>query len=62
MRLIKWDIKPILIWMCVVMIELSIMAFIVSYRQEFYRCVINEIFEYGMIDEFQRMSLIQKWL
>lgn len=56
------NIKPIAIWIIILIICTITTCVIMQCKLVLYEKVINEIFNYGMIDKFQRMSLISKWI
>lgn len=54
-------IEPIVLWGIIVIICLFTVLIIYSRRASIFANIINEIFERGMIDEFQKLLLIRRW-
>lgn len=58
---LEGKIEPIWVWMGIVVICLFTVIIIGNHRVEIFRYIINEIFDKGMIDEFQKLLLIKRW-
>lgn len=58
---LEGKIEPIVLWIAMVIIGLITSIVLFSCRAVFFTDIILELYEKGMIDEFQKLLLIRRW-
>lgn len=58
---LEGKIEPIVLWIAMVIIGLITSIVLFTCREVFFADIILELYEKGMIDEFQKLFLIRRW-
>lgn len=58
---LEGKIEPIVLWIAMVIICLITSIVLFTCRVVFFADIILELYEKGMIDEFQKLFLIRRW-